>query len=337
VISGRGSKPMQMEPSVQDFASRIRTAGVATRRIRLWLGGAVLLVAFGLLVAPYVPYPGYRTGVLIFSISTTSLGIAILAAVLVAVPAATGFRKFRRNAIRKQLSTLPETTRREVLRAVALDSTAEVQEMAESLWRNFFPATDSPREVVPTPAPVGDGREIVPPAATGALSTHQTTSSGMPTAGAVETLPRTRRRGLSIAATVGVGVALFASGILTAFLWLFIGTRDHTVDRTADWSELYRGRVQASISLPPESQVSQALETNVAFFKQRIEFTFRLPNTRSPEAWVRSIAQKSAFSDRDRVSPFSYADGTRSDPSSRGVEYIHRQGVYVAWVNLDFD
>ena len=98
---------------------------------------------------------------------------------------------------------------------------------------------------------------------------------------------------------------LILSVVVPALLWAWILEGDRT-SHLRDWPTYYRTDVSRHFKLPPQAQVVHAEDYSPWPLGQEVRVRFRLPATRTPEEWVKHIANSSGIPDRFRKDPLQY-------------------------------
>jgi len=125
--------------------------------------------------------------------------------------------------------------------------------------------------------------------------------------------------GAVVAVTGGVTLLVLAFSLLGC---------DRTSNRKWDWPNYNRETVSRYFKLPEETQVLSAVHTDTAIMGERFVVRFRLPDTRTPEEWLRVIATESRFPRTYHKSRFVYDCGGNCDLTR--LEYHPADGVYEA-------
>ncbi len=128
-------------------------------------------------------------------------------------------------------------------------------------------------------------------------------------------------------ARIVIGLVLISVASLTVYLalntWAF---RDRTISHTSDWDHFNATTVREyGFALPEDVAVVEATEISQWPMGQQYTVRFRLPETRKPDEWVRSIAERGPVPVRHHALLYE-ADPKRSD--YRKVEYLPAAGLY---------
>jgi hypothetical protein len=138
-----------------------------------------------------------------------------------------------------------------------------------------------------------------------------------------------RRLLVALAGVIGfVALAYTLYGAAGAFDMM----RTETTNRVPDWPRFYETEVSRFFKLPPEARVVLAEKTSGGF-EYRIVVRFTLPGTRSPEHWVRTIAEESGIAapSAHRKGKFLYDAGG----DGYSVEYLESLGVFQVLYAID--
>ncbi len=100
-----------------------------------------------------------------------------------------------------------------------------------------------------------------------------------------------------------------------------------SIDRTANWPTFNREMVRQSIVVPQEAEIIKADELN-GFWEMGFNIVFRLPATKSPEAWLAQIAKDSRIEGSKVSDTYYNPGGMQGDPWY--LRYHPESGTYEA-------
>lgn len=140
------------------------------------------------------------------------------------------------------------------------------------------------------------------------------------------------RKWLKVTFTIMEVVVLVAIvvKIAVAVSDVFAPFRDVKTNHLSDWDDFYARKVSRYFKLPNEATIIRAEECECAIMGWELKVRFKLPLTKSPQAWVKSIAEESGIS-RHKKSDFLYDAGG----DVYKVEYLPEEKAYIVVYSWD--
>ena len=153
-----------------------------------------------------------------------------------------------------------------------------------------------------------------------------------------ESVPGSAARSQSLMKHLKAGVMSIAV-VCLCFVGYVISELQPTVKHhVSDWDSFYAENLQPRIKIPPEAAIVDAWEVTSFPMGYTITVNFRLPPTKTPEGWVKSIA-KASQTDFEIGPGFWRPRSTykmeRHDGSYISVEYLPDSELYE--VHYDWD
>lgn len=112
--------------------------------------------------------------------------------------------------------------------------------------------------------------------------------------------------------------------VLLIFTYLITDTE---IDHLSNWREFYINKVSHYFYIPQEAKIVFAKEYYRFPMGYKIIVKFHLPPTKSPEEWIKVIAQKSGFISKHRIDKLLYKE--QKGDICREIRYLPKRDLYV--------
>ena len=104
---------------------------------------------------------------------------------------------------------------------------------------------------------------------------------------------------------VAAGIVAVGYGLLFLVVIILWSWPQQPRSHLRDWPQFYQSDVSPHFKIPPSAQIVQA-DDMPQFMGQEVRIRFRLPETKTPSAWVEHVATSSGIPVRYREDPLHY-------------------------------